>query len=416
MRAKTIFFPLLGLFLCLLAAWLYGYDYMLAYAPTVPDFESYYLAAQAWQRGMDPYVFQNLAALKTDTATGPPFPYLYTPPTAQAVTVMARLPFADAARIWGTLLVLAYGLCLFLAGRLCYAAGRRLGWIPATCFHEGLCMLAVLALGPVFPYRVNLACGQVNIFILLLLLGYVWLYVQEKPFWAGLALGVASVLKLVPVFLLLAHIRSPRSFWVGFVGGVAGVLALSVAFFGILPWRQFFEALPHFSYGTRVEGLFEISVPYNIAFSGQWARLFHDHARSVFLAGFLGGLLLLGYYFFSSQKITDGSPAFFLRMGAATVLMVLFSPIAYMHHLVWLLAPVLLYVLYLLYGGVRRRWVWLAVLAVILVFSLVDFTVKYYTLPFTAKLPFYFSINALALSVLAGMMLVSAHRAARGKG
>lgn len=413
MTAKTITINLAGLFLCLLAAWVCGYTHMLAYAPSVPDFESYYLAAQAWQEEGNPYVWQNLVELKSDSTTGAPFPYLYTPPTAQGVGALTRLPFADAARTWGTALVLVYGLCMFLTAKLCFRLGRRFEWIPDTLFQQSLWVVLAIAVGLVFPYFVNLACGQVNIFILLLLLAYLLLYAEENVFSSGMALGAASALKIVPVFLLLAHIRVPRFFWMGFITGALGVVLLSVAVFGSLPWLQFWQALPHFSYGTRVEGLWEISVPYNIALSGKWARLFQDQARPIFWAGVSTGLPVLGYYFFSAKKVNGFSPAFFLRIGAATVLMLLFSPIAYVHHLVWLFPPVMVYLVFLLYGPVRRRLLWAAVLAGVLSLCLVDFTVLYYTFPITAKLPFYFSVNTFGLLALAGMLLVSGHRAAK---
>ena len=412
MTVKSFLWNLAILSLCLLAAWVCGYTYMLGYAPSVPDFESYYLAAQAWEQGQNPYLWQNLTALKTNAATGEPFPYLYTPPTAQAVTALTCLPFADAARMWGTGLVLAYGLCLFLTGTLCFRLGLRFGWVPDTGFHRAVWVLFSVAVGLLFPYLVNLACGQVNIFVMLPLLAYLLWYADEKPFLSGMALGVASAIKMVPVFLLLAHMRSSRSFWVGFGTGVAAVVGVSVALFGVLPWVQFWEALPGFSYGTRVQGLWEISVPYNIGLSGKFARLFHDHARSIFIAGAACGFLVLAYYVYTAKRIKDFSPAFFLRMGAAAVLMVLFSPIAYVHHLVWLFPPVMVYVLFLWYGRVRHRWTGLLLLALALCLSLIDFTVTYYNLPFTAGQP-YVSINTFGLLWLAGLMLFSAHRAVK---
>lgn len=410
MSSKQLFVSVSGLVLCVFVAWAYGHARMKAYSASVPDFGSYYWAAKAWQNGANPYVLENLSTQQTDTTMGEPFPYLYTPLTAQAVRQLTHLRFAQAARVWGTGLVVTYGLCLFLCGLLCYRMGIRLGWIPESAFQKGLWIFVMALLGLVFPYAINLECGQVNIFILLFLLFYLLLYIDEKPFLSGMALGMASALKIVPVFLLLAHTRSSRSFWGGFLAGVLLLLCVSVIGFGFIPWLQFWEALPHFSYGTRVEGLWEISIPYNIALSGKFARLFNDDARLIFLAGISAGVLLLVYYLYTAKRVADDSPAFFLRMGAALVLMLLFSPIAYVHHLVWLFPVAAMYGVYVLRGSARYRLGSLLLLVLALFLSLYDFTVHYYEFPLTAHLPFYFSVNTVGLLLLAGLLLYSANR------
>lgn len=385
---------------CMLAAWWTGYGHMLRHAPSACDFESYFLAAGVWRQDGNPYLPGQLAAAKTDAGDAP-FPYLYTPPAAQAVMPLASDTFLHAAQVWGTVNVCLYGICLFLCGLFCVRVSVRLGWTAGSPAGRAAVFLWALVCGLLFPFPDNLRYGQINPAVLFFILLYLLFFTGGKRFWAGVFLGVAAVIKIVPVFLLLAHLRSGRSFFAGFLSGVLGVLLVSVAVFGPAPWAEFAAALPKFSYGTRVEGLWELSVPYNLALSGQLARLFHDDARAIFAGGMAAGLSVAAYFALSSKKIGQTFPALLLQVSVAALLMVVFSPIAYFHHLVWLYPFLCCYGIFLfVYPLPRKPFRW-AVYLLSMVLLLVNFTFRYHDFALTAALPFYFSVNTFGLFFLA---------------
>jgi hypothetical protein len=84
-----------------------------------------------------------------------------------------------------------------------------------------------------FPLRANFLLGQYYVLLLFLLTLSFWLYVRQRRFVAGVAVGLAAGLKVFPGIYLLFFLR--KRDWEAFVGGVLGILgsvAVSVQVFG----------------------------------------------------------------------------------------------------------------------------------------------------------------------------------------
>jgi hypothetical protein len=391
--------------LCQILAQGIGYHQVINYSHVSPDFESYFLASKVLGNEENPYLLENLAKVKD--ADDPPFPYLYTPVAAQIVTPLVSLNFQQAAIIWGYLLVTLYGCCIFLTGVFSVRIAERSNLIPNKNTGKWAVLIASIILGFLFPYVINIQIGQINIFILFLLMIYLFALSEGKTFFAGLLLGFCTIIKIVPAFLLLNHLRSDKKFFMGFATGVMTILAISILLFGFTPWGYFLHALPKFSYGTKVDGLWEISTVYNIAFSGTLARIFHDEAHYILMAGITLGIPVVLYFYKISKYYSMNSLPFFLQIGMAAILMTLFSPIAYVHHIIWLYPFLFLYGLYLVTQQTRFKYLFIAIYCILLIIINIDFPFKFYVWPITAWIPFYLPLNTIGLAMLTLMIILS---------
>ncbi|MGZ6269262.1 MAG: glycosyltransferase family 87 protein [Candidatus Limnocylindrales bacterium] len=195
------------------------------------DFSSYWLAGRLVAAGSSPYDLAALAALGrrenlTFLVGGG---YSYPPPFAVAMAPLAALPFQVAAWLFCLVSVLVFGLAVGAwLGRLDLTPRRRL-------------VLALLA-GAYPPVVGSLYFGQANLLVLASLA--LALAVLVPPFevrvpgpgqralrelGAGLALGLAGIVKLVPLALLVPLAFGRR--WLaclGMVLGSAGSLGLAL--------------------------------------------------------------------------------------------------------------------------------------------------------------------------------------------
>jgi hypothetical protein len=156
------------------------------------DFKAYYIAADMLRQGKDFYDVEQQS--REVLARGLPLNesfYIYPPLLAILFVPLTILPMNTAAQVWFFLNVTLYGASLLV---LCKAVdlGRRSRNLPL------LWTLAFL-----FPPALyTIYKGQVNILLLLLLALTCWLYTKGSQRLAGAALGVAIMVKIVPILLL----------------------------------------------------------------------------------------------------------------------------------------------------------------------------------------------------------------------
>jgi hypothetical protein len=156
-----------------------------------------------------------------------------TPSTA--FSTLALYPFAGmsaltAKRCW---LVCNFGLLvatIFLLRGLTQLPVRRIA------------LLAALS----FPLRMNFAAGQYYVLLLFMLTLACYLYLRQRRFLAGVAIGISSGMKIFPVLYLLYFLR--KRDWKAVTGGVVGglsVVVVSVLVFGREMNRTYlFQILP----------------------------------------------------------------------------------------------------------------------------------------------------------------------------
>ncbi len=156
-----------------------------------------------------------------------------TPSTAFSTLVL--YPFAGmsaltAKRCW---LVCSFGLLvatIFLLRGLTQLPVRRIA------------LLAALSL----PLRTNLGAGQYYVLLLFMLTLACYLYLRQRRFLAGVAIGISSGMKVFPVLYLLYFLR--KRDWKAVAGGMVGGLGavvVSVLVFGREMNRTYlFQVLP----------------------------------------------------------------------------------------------------------------------------------------------------------------------------
>ncbi|HEU5200198.1 MAG TPA: glycosyltransferase 87 family protein [Ktedonobacterales bacterium] len=182
------------------------------------DFCPDYIASRRLLQGTFPYLPLHLWPGYSSCAV--PIDYNVHPPTSLLLLVpFALLAKAPAFLLWGCICLAAYvaSVCLLL---------RALGWFSLR--NSTLCIGASLFWSPLIA-----AEGSLNFFQLLtLLLAAAWV-LERKGYagWAGILLGLASLLKLWPAaFLLSAVLRRQKRLAVsgGLVFGLGILLSLVV--------------------------------------------------------------------------------------------------------------------------------------------------------------------------------------------
>jgi hypothetical protein len=212
---------------CMLALGVLGAFHLRTYLDpprlTGNDYIPDYVSAKAWREGGEPY------APVRDLVTrhvGPATPWFAEPPPSQPnahtpfmIVLLAPLSFLPYPAARALFLALAAVLFVVVTGWSARAAGGR----PAVAAGIGLAALAL----PVV--QADLLLGQVNA-ILLLLLVVAWAALRDgADRRAGVALGIATALKIYPGLIVLALVAMRRFRAAAWHMGAAAVLSLAGA-------------------------------------------------------------------------------------------------------------------------------------------------------------------------------------------
>jgi alpha-1,2-mannosyltransferase len=198
------------------------------------DFKAYYIAADMLRSGKDFYDVRQQA--EEVQARGLPLNesyYIYPPLLAIVFVPLTAMPLQQAAQLWFFLNMALYALSLAIISRALdlsrHGVILPLLWILAFLFPPALFTL----------YK-----GQVNIVILLLLTVTYWLCARDRDVPAGLALGVATMVKIIPVLLL------PYAFWkrkyalaLTAVGTICVLAILGLLIVGVGPHRTYLTSV-----------------------------------------------------------------------------------------------------------------------------------------------------------------------------
>ncbi len=311
------------------------------------DFSAYWLAGQRVLDGLSPYQAHQLDG---PYAPQEQFLFLYPPPLAAFVAPLSSL-FADvrvANWVWAglgavivTVSVLAIGRVERLGERYPLLAGNRRWLLVAAAFA--------------FPPVVSeLALGNVHL-LLLGLLAIAWLGVRRgdtRGDWtAGLAVGIAAVVKVFPGLLIVWFLASRR--YRAAAGVVIGALVVTLAalpFTGLQPWRDYPTVLANLSAPADTTDTLAPTV---------WLAptLGFDVARWLVAAFGLALVALVGLGVRRDMPSTR-STALAASFGVAVTASILIAPALYHHYLAILVLPLLLG----LVAGIPVRWLALAYL------------------------------------------------------
>lgn len=325
-----------------------GYQWVRDY---LIDFNVYYLAAYGFTHGFDVYgmggdyrgadrpAWEALAAaadVEVWTA-----PYRYPPLTAQLVLPLLGFSEQVAGMIWLVLTAAAFVAAAWWLGRL---------WRQP----EGPGIVYLLTLGFV-PTLTTLHAGQVNGFVLLALVAGLAGLAYRNQVLAGVALAVATLLKLVPLALCL-YLGWRRQWVAAAACAVAlGVLLLTA------PITLAPDVLARYA-----ENFFAVSertlhaTAANQGISGFWARGLQGwaSAETIYLCYVVSVLVVLVGTLVLCWP-PRGLPAFWpLEYSLILCTLMLIPPYTWYHMLVLLLIPLVVVVEYLWRGA---QWALLGV-------------------------------------------------------
>ena len=290
------------------------------------DFSAYWVAARLLLEGISPFTPAQLAGPYSPQQQ---FLYLYPPPLGAVVTPLAHwfpTVYRAAAWIWAAL-----GAFILVISVLSLSKSEGIGQRNRLLGGPGRWLLvgAALAFPPVIG---ELVLGNVHL-LLLGLLTLAWLGLKRADengsatgeWIAGIAVGVAVVVKVFPVVLLLWFLVTRRFRGVAGVvvgAGAAALIALPVT--GLQPWLEYPTVLANLGPPTNTTDTLAPTVWLAQAIGFTPARL---------IVGAIGAAILI----WAARKL-DSRRSFAI----AVTISVLVAPAVYHHYLALLVLPLIL--------------------------------------------------------------------------
>ncbi|HEY2290247.1 MAG TPA: glycosyltransferase 87 family protein [Thermoanaerobaculia bacterium] len=363
------------------------------------DFKTFYAAAATANEGKDLYDVNVLnQTAKAKGLEGYVFPYLYTPFLAYVTRPWQALEPGTALRsVIGLNLVLLFPVLLLIG----FDSRARIASLLGGVKSEAAFVFAAIALFAV-NFHETLLMGQINLLVLLLIVLSLHFARTGRETLGGVFLGIAALLKITPLLLLVWFVARGRfkvlaSCLVTIPVGVAVTLAM-----GALPaWQSFFAFLPKMSYGGAIPGLFPAGFFPNFSLAGFLSRLLPNQEPTVRIATITLIAALLAVFAWIVRSRRDEKAAELMLL-PFLILMVIASPLTYVHHVLYI-APGQVLALCFAWSALRgwRRAV--AVGSLLLVSAVAGFRFPdlywHWTLsPLEAKL--FTSINLYALLAL----------------
>lgn len=196
------------------------------------DFRTYYYAAQAYARNMDPY---NLQSLRDVSGRGIILSFIYPPHCLPLLGPLARIGYGKAYFGFLAAKIFAFGLLIWIWTRI----------VP-TAQTDVWPLLVTALLGYQGAAMVDLVSGNISIFEQTLLWGGIYLLFRRQTVLGGLIVLLSSFVKLVTVALgpvIPAIERSARAFLIWLSLSVA-VCLLYLAVYLAQPelWHRFISS------------------------------------------------------------------------------------------------------------------------------------------------------------------------------
>lgn len=231
------------------------------------DFAHLYLGSYLAKQGRNFYSPEEL--LTTAKALGIQHlnPFVYPPVVALFFIPLSLFSYLDAQLVWFVLnqffLISAFILLI-----LCFNAENRL-------IHIGSALILSFSFTPL--YR-TLTAGQLNLLILFLICLIWFLFIKKFPFGAGIALAIATLLKLFPGLLILFFLwKKEYRVVIGAIATIAIIVLISSAIQGVQPYQDYGTLLTQMSYGqstwSEYQQRFDVE-PANQSFHALVLRLF----------------------------------------------------------------------------------------------------------------------------------------------
>lgn len=248
-----------------------------------------------------------------------PMPYLYPPLTAILFFVpLSFLPIGAASLVWNTLSLVALGGVAWLALGI---AGVR---TPRA--RAALTLVVLLLASWLLPVRIQLIAGQINMFLLLLVLSDFRGYTGR---WRGVGIGIAAGLKVTPL-IFIGYLVVTRQ-WRAAGTAFAAFLGTVLVGFVLLPA----DATRYWSglvlHSSRAGGVWDTP---NQSLSGALAR---GVSSTQFAHWWLAVLAVVAVAGLAVARYAHRHGSDFLGFSAAAITGLLVSPVSWEHHWVYVI-------------------------------------------------------------------------------
>ena len=278
------------------------------------DFPQLFEASKMWWRGLNPYL-----ALLTS-----PGPFNYPPSSFYFLWWVDLLPFFWASVLWNYLSFFSYMLSVFLISKLVWKVTWKLWYFFIAILFFTL---------PFFPEKFNLGNGQMNNFILLFIALSWWLNTQNKK-WLG-AMGVAYSIgiKLIPaVFILPSIVEKDYRQVARIIVCTVFIMISTIPLFGWENIKPYITSIFFEGFGVHGKAIY-----YNQSLLA-FLLLTFSVAVGVSLFKICWIVLpLISWVSLSKVK----AERFTISMAVATCLYLLLHPLAWQHHFVFAVIPLL---------------------------------------------------------------------------
>ena len=294
------------------------------------DFNSYYVAAYATQKGLDPYNDETLGLLAQELNIPKVTEYNYPPFNTLLFLPLSFLPYPAAVLAWRILNLALVVLAV---------------WLIYKTLALPLGATTVLVIGLIVfsydPLIYNLAIGQINLVILLLITGAAYAWVRQRQVLAGVLLALAASIKIAPAILFIYFLwKGGLKLVAAGVAAMAAFAAIAFVALGEQPTRKAVAIITAFAQADNAWIA-------NQSWRGFLARLFvgdeYIHAlypaatleRVMYYAGILIIVALTVFVIYRSRRVG----LFHLEFALVLIAFHLISPVSWVHHFVWMLYP-----------------------------------------------------------------------------
>lgn len=346
------------LFLFLLSFTAFNYLYNGLFRPVFTDkidFEAYYNGALAFRHGLP--IYQTMVDF---FQAGPyyykgPLPYVYPPAFTVFLSPLSYLSFDNAVLLW-----ICVNHILFLTGLflLIKTISRKYSWIELAAI-----VFVCMNFTPLF---VDYLLGQSNIILFFLVTLGLYMYRSNRSVYAGIALALACVIKVIPFFLLVYFLWK-RQYKV-FVAGILtlfGIFVYSLLFFDIELYVWYFRFMSNqtlfdaFHDNHALTGFFTRLLTHTIWTQG----IFNSPMAAQVCIGLSSLTIIAAFFFLTRKKCAPKDDRTLHEYGLAIITMLLLSKMTSTPYLVMLLPSLGIWVHELFKFRVNNKWILLSAAA-----------------------------------------------------
>jgi alpha-1,2-mannosyltransferase len=296
------------------------------------DFAAYYYAARVERQLGNVYDSGELnLAARSDGVEKYIYPYLYPPLLCKLMSPLALLAPLLAQRAWLGFNLACLALLMVVLTRFTMLASG----LDSCSWRVGSAIAATGALVLFLALRRDLRMGQVNIVITLLIAGALYL-AERRRAGGGALLAFASALKVLPAILALLLLAQKR-FYAVFVVAVSSLVLVAVMLATMgREVGDYLAMSAKMGYGRPITAKFAPDFFNNLSFGGFFCRFLGVGAPLVgpLSIACILALVALGAAYRRALVDPRNLPQ---GLTYATCLMIVASPVVWLHHLVYLL-------------------------------------------------------------------------------